>query len=429
MDDRRVQLRVSLDIDVQAVKRRLLSAGLNEPDLAPIPLVISSKELQLDLDLHGSNGESLSIATSDCDSHYSHAYVLKEIVDLNADEVVLTDRFQQQLYDIIRGDDGVDLLLEIINAVTQYETGSSQELRRLGMQDVDARAWNVVFGNDDLFVLVLDLSVDYFMIAFIPTEHDFSIIKYRRLASWSIDRNPAGLMGLGLKPSTISVAARGIGSASREHTRIVVPPGMRVVDGMLLDDDQLQGVSPKKRVDSERLVIYTSDAPPGNYFIRLEVYPYLGHFFIPALICSLVTFAFSSAALFLEYTSRRFTVSGLLSWTAPAPAASADASAALLALVPTAFAVFLIQNGEHRLISKIHTVPRLILLACALLTLFSAGAIAISAAHELLLRVLAVTAVFTLLSSLYFLAVPTFAAFRRFKEPMAAFMRSFRSAS
>jgi hypothetical protein len=427
IDESHVEISVSFDIDAGELSRRVPS-DLVVDGRVPVPLVSLIKELQLDLDVRGAQGEVLSVATSDTDAHFSHAYLLREIADRGINLSDLSTRFVEQSHSILRSSDGLDELIEIVLAIDEYQSGSHADARRLGMSDDDADSWVTVLNDDELFELLLDLSDAYFMVAYVPADSDSSIVKYRRLTDAEIRGSRIGAMSLGLKPLSIYLNANGIGTAAREHTRVTAPPGTRVVGGTLLADgmpvpDRLYEL----RKDAERIVFYTSNARPADYSLRIDVVPRFVSFFLPALLCALLTLIFSGAALYLESYSERFTRSVLVD--GEAVIANADASAALLALVPTLFAVFLVQGGEHRLVARLHAVPRMTLLVTALLLLLCAGCIAVSASHVTLVSVLTVTTVAAALSAFYFASVVVAAGVRRIWPAVAAFANTLRESS
>lgn len=265
MDESHTELRVSLDIDPNILERRLREASLDFGGLAPIPLVLLKKELQLDLDVRDSNGRPLSVETSAVDSHFAHAYLLKEFIDSGLSPDLLTDDVTSRMYRIVSSHDGLHLLTETIETVTSQAKVPIRERQPSQMSDAEVNAWVVIMRETAFKRVLEDLSDSYFMITALHLSAEASVVKYRRHAYAASKVRRVGLMTLGLKPLAINLKANGVGVGLREHSRVIAPPGSRIIGGSLL-----RGTVPvprkdyQLRVDDGRIVYYTENSPESN---------------------------------------------------------------------------------------------------------------------------------------------------------------------
>jgi hypothetical protein len=408
IDESHVEWRNSLDIDASAVRAAAKTAGLPDDAALPIPLASMAKRLQLDLDVRGPEDQSLSVLVSDEDSFLSHAYFLAEVSDAIAaaqlDGEILRgylaqcpETFLITSHDIIRKDTGPDLLRRLWDRLAKDSDAPGLEFSQ-----AEAALWRFIQDTEKLRFLLEDLADAYYMTTALEASGPPSTIVKFRLVGSRKSRFDAGTIAfLGIKPIRIEIDAIGIGTAQREHTRFVAPPGTKIVDGWLMrSGETLSSTEFTRRVDPGRLVCYTKGTR-GVDTLNAVLVPSLGGFFIPAFLCSLLVTGLALGAWILEHVALRFT-------TQPQPglaAASADASAALLALVPTVFAVFLVQNGEHRFVYRLHTAPRFLLLLPALSLFLCAVGIAVSVRHLTLMWLTGSTTVLGFLTTLFYAAV------------------------
>lgn len=417
VDESHIDISVSLTIDLANLRQRVEEFKLENKDPAPIPLVALEKELQLALDVRNEDGKPIPVAVSDEDSFFGHAFLLAEMERFAVPIDAFSSRVFAQTHSIVRRPDGVDVLLEIINAIQQNDAGSSSELSRLGMPHSDIPAWNSILDNDAAFTLLYQMAAGYFLVVKLPLTGETTIIKYRRLASVNLYRSRFGPMPLGLKPLSIALNGNGIGTAQREHTRVIAPEGARIVGGELLSGGMTYPI--ERRRDSRRIVFYTAGHKPGALnLLRVDLKPDVGAFFVPAFVCSLLLTIFAAVALHLESADDRFSRD---------LGANVDATVAILVLLPTIFAILLIQRGEHGLVARMHAVPRAILLLAVIFMIVAAGGVAISADHAELMSLFFTATLVATLSTLYFLSVLISMFVHGIRAPIEAFMRAYRT--
>lgn len=388
VDESHIEARVSLDINVETINRHARDARCRFDGLLPIPLVAHRKELQLDLDVRDASGNSCSLLTSDSDSHIAHAYFLYVMTQQGFPPAVLTEKFREESFKAIRNDNGTDILLVRVDGL-RAELSSGQKL------SPEDKLWKSLLENSTLYDLLVDLSSGYFLICRVSDRLKSTILKYRRLAE--IDtHNLTVPMALGLEPLRLRFAAPQMRSAHREHVRVVAPAGTEVVRANMLTADGVESKVPyPKRIDQGRAVFYTTDDWPSKVF-TVDVVTHLSAIFVPALICSFTTLVLAGSALYLERFDHRFSDQGGVS--------SASAIVTILALMPTLFALFLVQNGEHRVVARMHSAPRLLLMSSALALLMCAGAIAVRVTPSTLDHALVITTLLAGLTSMLFLA-------------------------
>lgn len=114
--------------------------------------------------------------------------------------------------------------------------------------------------------------------------------------------------------------------------------------------------------------------------------PKLGGFHVPAVGSVGFTLALVAFALVLEITS--YALSRLT---------DTDAAVTILALVPSILSVYVARADEHAYVSQLLSIPRSAVFLTAVLTVMSAGVVAINADRGWVLLSLAITVVFTAL--------------------------------
>lgn len=171
-----------------------------------------------------------------------------------------------------------------------------------------------------------------------------------------------------MRPVTIDIPVLGVGTAQREHSRVVAPKGVEFVSGELVDeqkkqlDDTSQGDQLvvenefrqdlySLRKDSSRYIFYRSSLPKGEYFISLKVVPTLSEFFAPATVAALLAVLMSALGLVANFDTSNSNEGHV----------DPSATVAIFGLIPTLFGVYISQN-EHKFTARLHTVPRAILL-------------------------------------------------------------------
>ena len=400
VDDTHLEWRTSLDLDISDLRRRALVVGLKVGRSIPVPLATMKKDLQFDLDVMAADGAALSLLTSDADAHIAHAYFLCQVAEQGIELDDIDDGVITLAHTIIRSDDGSNMLRDLVFDLWAAYQKTSAESPRFVLSDKEVADWYRVMNNAELWKLLQSLASAYFMIASVPPRGAGSVIKFRVTGKCEPTYGSRSIAALGLRPVRIDLEARGIGSALREHTLFTAPPGTRIAGASIDTEGDLESDSVMvRRYDENRVVFYTSRVPARNHTIHIDLVPRLGSFFVPALLCSLLVSVLALGASSLQIFAHRFTA------IQDSQLASADGAVAILALVPTIFAVFLVQGGEHRFVYRLQSAPRMLLLLPATLLFFCAACVAVSAKSFTLIAMFASTAVVGIASSLFYALV------------------------
>jgi hypothetical protein len=405
LDIERIERRVSLDIDLAGIREKAKPAGLGVSRLRTIlvPLAQFAKGLQLDLDVRASGGDVIQVLTSDQDSRASQAALLRRVADAQeGGEDLLSELPASVIEDIfmIAKEETFSRYLEVLEGLRSDQKpdqldgeGSIDD----ATQKANVDGWRRLQGIESFDDWLLNLAASYLLVARVPASGDVTTIKFRYVEA-SDDWRPSRPARLGLVDPDFGIMISG-GFGQRQHVRLVAPSGMEVDTAVLenvwtlsKDDD----VSPF-RITPERAALYRSGgdqlrtekaAPkePPRRSIRLlsSMTPKLGGFHVPALGSVGFTLALVGLALFLELDRR-----------ALSKLEDTDAAVTILALVPSILAVYVARADEHPYVSQLLSIPRGAVFLTAVLTVVSAGAVAIDAGRFWLLVLLEFTTGFT----------------------------------
>ncbi|WP_156664811.1 hypothetical protein [Mycobacterium sp. 852002-51057_SCH5723018] len=372
----RFERRVSLDIDVIDLVARAEASGIHAPSKLFLPLTLFEKRLLIDFDVVDSTGKTLSLVTSDEDSHAALAVILATADSLGVDPSGFSAGMVAKLYDIVRNSpDPVDAAI-IANAssVEQRQYVSGWNLRNASR--AEEIAWRAVFAQPNFAGRVAEFTTHYMPIVSIPAEPSPQVIKYRTVESELITDTSGWTWGerIGWDRVYFAVATPSIGRARREHVRIDAPRGVFAVsaDVRTVTGEAEQGpLTPQTsgdtflgRVTPERALVYTQGrTESGGHEVVVGFRPAVTGFRTPAVLGALF-----SALILLAGAAGQW-VRGFLGTIAEH---SAEPAVALLIVIPSLLAAYLVREEEHEIRSKLLAIPRYFVGGTSVLTLIAA---------------------------------------------------------
>lgn len=428
LDGERLERRVTLDLDLSELRRRAKTNRLRS-DLVPLPLLTLVKAPLLDVDVKDVHGNSLAIATSDQDSHLASAMLLATLARHGVRVRTLPDSVLKEI-NAIAGSGGDSRLEEVLYAASPESFQSApapSSSASITLSPGDKRTWNELLDVDEFLNGLFDFASSFMLISQINLEqqNDVAIIKIRLLEGRDTEDTRSTLFSpdrLGWKPQVQRIPMGGLGRAQRNHVRVLAPADSTVRSAKWsLNDDQLHrvhdGVEDGKQAHLDRASFYRSALEPGDYEATIELEPSRGPFLVPAaLTIGLLAFLLG-AATYLQGTDARFSAAPerFLAWPGPGPGwevqaiqavqANFDAAVTVLAIVPSLIAIYIVRAGEHQLVTRLMTIPRLLVLASAFAAIVCAGATAASVQPDFLHNVyICATAISVL--ALVFVLIP-----------------------
>lgn len=376
LDERRLERKVTLDIDLALLRTAAKSSGLGSTDFLPIPLLTLKKELQLDLDIRNASGEPLAAYVSDEDAHVAHAYVLAVLERNKIDISKLPIKVTERLWDICRRENATPLLLDVARQV-RGESWRSHVPYSAPLDEPEKDAWRDILVNHgtESGQLIRELAGNYFLIVEIPSGNNSTastaLVKYRRVDERRPGRKSVArfVSKLGWTPARVLCPAPGIGAAERTHTRVVAPDGVTIRDIRLLHANASTVVPTsgyQRRLDLSRGVIYTRFRQRDLFWIDVSLRPRRGGFLMPALLSTGALAILFLLALALEVFGQKLSDANT----------SADAAVAVIALIPSLLAVELVRRDEHRVVGEMLALPRIAVVFTVISAVALAGTVA-----------------------------------------------------
>lgn len=389
LDDRRIERRITLDIDARELRRRARRHAVFSRRL-PLPIATLAKELQLDVDVRNAQGEPMAVTTSAEDSHLAHALVLSTLRRNGIWSPSLPPGVIVGLYDLVVRP-SLDRLERIVNDVL-WDGEDLPGRPDADLQEDEREAWARILEVDEAKDLLRGLAQNYLFAVETELERPVIVIKLRYVEQVRM-RVPNPISQLGFTPSRFPIPVNGsIGTAAREHVRIVAPDEALMGRAILrLDGTKRPETEYGYRQGSERVVVYSSGLARGYYDVIVKIRPVLGVFFAPAFLSSIFLVLLLAAAFYLEGADCRFS----------RESSNADASVAILALVPSLSAIYFTRVGEHHLVARLHFVPRMLVLVGAGLTILSGGAVAAGVTHASMMDIFRIALVYNSVLMLY----------------------------
>jgi hypothetical protein len=385
LDSNRAQRRISIDIDVDKLKAVANQHGLPFSNRLYVPLTLLAKNLLIDFDVTGQNSESLSVVTSDQDSHAAFSLLLALAAESGFNPTSFSVGMLQKLYKIVSDIPSSTEINAIENA--QALAGSSITIDSWQLEQgitasaTDLITWENLFRVERFLRYIMTFTAKYMPIVAIDTNNTGSIVKFRIV---DLERSFLGSdvtfrERLAIDQQLIAVDAPSIGRAQREHLRIVAPGGTFVTSaivrsvasnastGTALAPSRAQD-SYHRRLTTTRAVIYTRRTATGPHHVVLALRPKLSGFSTPSMLSVVLII------LLLGLGSIGQMTAGIID---DVKANTSDAAVALLLLIPSAFSAYLAREGEHEIRATLLRTPRYAVGATSLLALI--GAISITA--------------------------------------------------
>jgi hypothetical protein len=387
LDRSRVERRISLDVDFDDVRARVHEAGLPASALQdlPLPVAFLRKQLLFDLDVSDGGGQSLSVATSDVDAAASGSLILAVAAREAGEAISWRMPAWRRAW--------TEVATQVAIVTRAADAPPSPLVAPESFSDEANALWRRLFRAGPAAGLLRDFADQYQLMVYVdatgPWRH--RVLKFTTVDALRYEERLRSLNRIGLAPAILDVPLSGIGSAAREHTRVIAPEGTTVT-GVAWDPEAsekplIEGESVRLAGIEDRGVAYTRGLPARPYSLRISLEVSRGIFFFPAAIVSWFMVALLIGAVTLQATDCRFSDDGLLTgrlldlgqvsfFRIEGPdGASVDGFVAVLALVPTLIVAYLVRPNEHAFVGSLMTLPRVLLTAAAF-SVTAAGAVA-----------------------------------------------------
>lgn len=362
---------MTIDIDMAEVAERAKKFGVVADDhRLPIPITLLRKNLLLDIDIRDGAGSALPLVTSDEDSAAAHAalvYLAKKVAGAS-----LSSKMIDKLYTIgrlmpdYRDLDAFVGVPEDDRMIVTWDLS----LDNPDLSDAEATTWDSLFADLAFKKMVLLFTTSFMPIVFLDSRVPRQVIKYRYVESEEVMPPQSVYQALCLTPTLARIQAPTAGRAERDHLRLLAPPGVTIT-GMELarikdETDLLPGGRPSNhrdrfefRVASERGVVYTTGVRPARHFAYAGFQPDSSEFLTPATIAVGVSALLLALGAIFQWRIGVFT--------------DAQSTIALVLALPSLAAAFLARRGEHRMLSRLLRVPRILVGGTALMSLAAAA--------------------------------------------------------
>ena len=377
LDERRVERKVSLDVDLELLREAAVRAALipeSSDDLGetllPVPIVLLAKGTLVDLDVSDANGRSLSVALSSVDSAVASA-LLCALLDENS---LLNTAHIRDLVYAIANDETESTLADLV----RFIEGGQPTATGSGPQEADRAAWRSIADNPEAADFLSQFATRFMLICQLAYEPRVVTVKYRYVETTKPPDRRRFWDRLGVGSMPLQVSVPGLGYARSEHIRVDAPPGATIEDPTLSRETATTSGSTfavtaskdryRSRPTLDRAVFHTRVATGGDYRVSLAVRSEPNVFYHPALLASalgLLLFGFGAA----------LDVANVLSGTNLE--INSDAAVAVLAISISLLAVYAAVGSEHGLISRLLFWPRLFVAISAAVGLLAAGAVVI----------------------------------------------------
>ena len=388
LDQDLVERKVSLDVNIQDLRRRVEKAGFRGIKTIPLPIFTQVKTLMLDLDIRMGNGEAVPLATSAEDSWIAYSMLLCVAAEHGLDPETFSTPLLEAIYACVRHlPDEVELQairrIDSDDRVTDYWASRASDLFSANS---DRDAWEKLFAIPQFAALARDFTLKSMAIARIGlSKTRTGIVKYRYVDVAS-PSELAAAEAWGLEDFLYFVAADSIGFAQREHTRVLAPDGMEITDIILWERAEAGAdasvpfsVSAQRyhrRASAERGVIYTRRLPKGSYTVGVRLQPRVEELVAPALfsvgLTSTLLAIFAALQLLHSYYFDQVTADdGILGKV------DTDSLTTTLLLVPTLLSLFLVRPREHSMVGRLLLRVRVLVLVTAFCMIASASAVAL----------------------------------------------------
>jgi hypothetical protein len=385
-----------------------------------LPIALLTKDPELYLDVSDGHGNVLSAVNSDITSALTCNYFTVFLM-LQKKILQIPSRVQKGIKYIIDSVDGIEYYKRIV-AITQpgrreLEVGDD----KYSYTAEELKFFRKLLDDEDITILLNKLARHRHLVVNFRVAAANNILKYQRLLSYphryvkinhSIQEAKDTKFELflvqlstffGIRALSYVFLHDGAGTSGREHIRVISPSGARIVSGAILRQKDADWEIIDKTTDpvnvrnSENVVTcYTKGVRKANYGVHIQIIPRIGTFYFPALVCSLLMFFFSATS-FPNPLNSWFFGESTAEW--------GESSIALLASVPIFLATFLVRDGEHGLIARMHIGSRIILLVPAILMLCGAWAASAKVQESIQIKLSWVILISSLAASIIFISV------------------------
>lgn len=372
LDRNRTEKRVSLDLaptDLAVATKRL--PGSDTELLLPVEIL--EKRLLVDFDVNDEAG-ALTVVSSDVDSAAAYAVMLHAIT-ADFPDLPIPDSARQRLFRLVRHNaeqEYADLLFTVGRKVVRRPRRGLRRPSALTMEPAERHFWRSVLLQTHLRDRLANFVLSYLLIVRSNHPAPTSRLIKLRYSDQQTDFTIRLLQQLSLLSFRIPVATDGIGSASREHTRVVAPTGTRIIDAVLMRGIGQGRPVPldryQRRITFDRAAIYTNDLPLGRYTVWVYLLARSGRFTVPSILSTLLmgSLAATMYAVQLPHTD--------LNWLST----RSGSLIALLTLVPSLTLAYFVRPGDHDLVGRLLLLPRGLVLLGALPLLGVAVALALN---------------------------------------------------
>lgn len=278
LDSHHFERRVSIDVDVNQVLA--VKGVINLDGTVSVPLAELPKGLLLDIDIRGPKGKRISLCHSDEAAGIAETVLTDWISENVAGEVPFEARSLVKMLD-------VDVPLTDPGPVVVDEMQSL--LGRLGASPSALATLTSL----EFITLVDRLRRNWLLVCRVQFDSDPCIISYR----WIENVNSLNSFNQPLPDQAggfatyFSLRARDVGTASREHIRVVAPSGTFLGSSVFVPSHvtRAETIHYFDRESPERLIFYTKGLPRQHYFVIGTVWPDLAGFKTPALLLPLIS--------------------------------------------------------------------------------------------------------------------------------------------
>lgn len=389
LDYRTLQRRVTLDLSMKTVaeirdkhKQEIAkSTVVPDGDRVPLPLTMLRKGLLSDFNIRDSQGNAMPIATRSEDSHLAWCAFSAEMKRHGVGEN-LPESVEYHLRSIIENfphasDSEGDSELQSWEPHKPWDSGEEQ-------------AWIAVRDNPECNRLLRDLTFNFMLITSLPADSGPHVIKFSYHEGFDI-----GSFGRGAR--VIFVDAPAVGWTRSCHMQFEDPEGLQVLDLALVRigaDVDREASGPVEtehyhaKVSETRTQIYAGPIQRANYLAVLYMRPRVPGLLRASWLSSLFTLVVLTSAVIF-----RSTITG--------SAGNADALAALLLIVPSTLAAYLVRPGEHDLIASAMLRVRFAMMTTALFAFIAASIVALGVGAEWIWRIVGPFSILSALPALW----------------------------
>ena len=394
-----IERKITFDLDLHDLRRRAKQAGVGN-GFIPVPFLQLAKRPLLDVDIVDVRGESIAIAASDQDSHLANARLLAILRRRGVNLRSLPSGVLSQIYSIVKAP-SLDRALEVLYAASpqSFDEPPLDATASLTLTAAEQRAWDQILDVDEFVDRLLDYAESFLLVGQVDLGQlgDVAIVKIRLIEERGPSDQQSSLFSpdrLGWTPQVQLIPMNGLGRAQRNHVRVFAP-AEAVVRAATLSQDEVtisevrDGIAADgSRAPLDRALFYGSHLSPTRYEMRVELEPTRSPFLVPAALTTGLLTLLLAAAAFLQGSDGRFseTAQRLVAtpstdgtWliaTEHATQANFDAAVTVLAIVPSLVAIYIVRAGEHQLVTRQLTLPRILVLVSAFAAIVAAGATA-----------------------------------------------------